>query len=378
MSELAPSPSSSPSNDPFDELYLALRRRLLLQCLAFTGDLSASRAGVRDAFIAARQQWRRVGVLDAPETWIRQRAMNAAQRHHVPHRRRAQSGLNEHQSAVLAALAELKDTDRKALVLHHLGALEVAAVGRDLALTEASARRRLTAAQDAYAGTRNCERDQITDDLRALAPIVTHPGLPRAHSIHHRAQRRSRIQLALGAIVAVAIAALGGLLVQPTPRSDAIAAIDARPVTRADLVTSPQLGAALPGTTWLETSTTANTAGTGLHDPCQRQRTADPAAARTWLRQLVAPSVDAVATQRTEVSIGVAAARRAYTATLNWYASCTQARVQLVSAAALQGVGDQAWLLQLTAAGSHQQTYQVLVSRTGMITSTLVIQTPST
>ncbi|MGN6162747.1 MAG: hypothetical protein ACTHOG_13730, partial [Marmoricola sp.] len=107
-------------------------------------------------------------------------------------------------------------------------------------------------------------------------------------------------------------------------------------------------------------------------------RTADPAAARTWLRQLVAPSIDAVATQRTEVSIGVAAARRAYAATLNWYASCTQARVQLVSAAALQGVGDQAWLLQLTAAGSPQQTYQVLVSRTGMITSTLVIQTPST
>ncbi|MGN6721035.1 MAG: RNA polymerase sigma factor [Marmoricola sp.] len=377
MSELAPTPSPSTPTDEFDALYLALRRRLLLQCLAQTGDLSASRAGVRDAFIAARQQWRRVGALDQPEAWIRQRAMNAAQRHHAPHRRRIQAGLNEHQADVMQALGELKDTDRKALVLHHLGGLDTTAVGRDLSLTEATARRRLSAAQEAFALTRGCDRAKISEDLRALAPIVTHPGLPRAHALHHRARRRSRIQLALTVVIALAVAALGGLMVAPTPRSDALAAIDARPVTRAVFLSAAQLDTTLPNSSWQETSTSTNTDGTGLHDPCQRERFADPAAAGTWVRVLTASAPSTTVTQRTEVSVGDAVARKTYATTLSWYASCTQARVQLVSAAKLTGVGNQAWLLQLNAAGKSPQTYQVLVARSGMITSTLVLQVPT-
>lgn len=376
MSQAAPTPNPSTPSEQFDELYLALRRRLLLQCLALTGDLSAARAGVRDAFISARQQWRRVGSLDQPEAWIRQRAMSAAQRHHAPHRRRTQAGIDEHQTAVLRALNELKDIDRKALVLHHLGGLDPIAVGRDLSLTESTARRRLATAQDSFARTRGCERSQISEELRALAPIVTHPGLPRAHAICHRAQRRGRIQIALGVVIALGVAALGGLLVEPTPRSDALAAIDARPVTRAVFLTSSQLDTALPTTSWRETSTNTNTAGTGLHDPCQRERFADPAAAGTWVRTLTSTS-GATATQRTEVSVGSSAARKTYATTLGWYASCTQARVRLASAETLQGVGNQAWLLQLNAAGTTPQTYQVLVARSGMITSTLVLQMPT-
>lgn len=376
MSELAPTPSPSTSSDQFDALYLALRRRLLLQCLAITGDLSAARAGVRDAFIAARQQWRRVGSLEQPEAWIRQRALNAAARHHAPHRRRTQTGLNEHQAAVLRALSELKDAERKALVLHHLGGLDTVAVGRDLAATESTARRRLVSGQDSYARKRGCERAQIGEDLRALAPIVTHPGLPRAHALCHRAQRRSRIQLAISVVAALAVASLGGLLVEPTPRSDALAAIDARPVTRAVFLTASQLDSALPSTTWQETSTSTNAAGTGLHDPCQRERFADPSAAGAWVRTLTG-SDGVTATQRTEVSIGSSAASRTYATTLGWYAACTLARVQLVSAATLHGVGDQAWLLQINAAGATPQTYQVVVARSGMITSTLVLQMPT-
>ena len=376
MSDLAPRPASSTTKDDFDALYLALRRRLLLQCMALTGDLSAARAGVRDAFIAARQQWRRVSALDHPEAWIRQRALNAAQRHHVPHRRRIDSGLDEHQTAVLQALGELKDVERKALVLHQLGGLDHAALGRDLALTETAASRRLSAAEDAFARARSCHRSDIPEELRSLAPIVTNPGLPRAHAIHHRAQRRGRIQVGLAVTVSLAVAALGGFVVEPTPRSDALAAIEARPVTRADFVTASQADAALAATTWQEKETSTNTAGTGLHDPCQRDRFADPAPAGTWVRRL-SESGGATLTQRTEVSIGVAAARRTYATSLAWYADCTQARVQLVTANRLTGVGDDAWLLRIDAAGTPAQTYQVLVARLGMITSTLVLDVPT-
>jgi DNA-directed RNA polymerase specialized sigma24 family protein len=377
MSELAPTPSPSTPSDEFDALYLALRRRLLLQCLAQTGDLSAARAGVRDAFIAACQQWRRVSTLEQPEAWIRQRAMNAAQRHHAPHRRRAEAGLDEHQAAVMRALGDLKDHDRKALVLHHLGGLDAVAVGRDLSLTEATVRRRLGTAEDSYVVARGCTRAQISEDLRALAPIVTNPGLPRAHAIHHRAQRRGRVQIALGIVIAIGIAALGGLIVEPTPRSDALAAIDARPVTRAVFLSASQLDTTLSSASWQETSTSTNNSGTGLHDPCQRERFADPSAAGTWVRTLTANASNTTVTQRTEISVGDTVARRTYATTLSWYAACTQARVQLVAAAKLSGVGNQAWLLQLNAAGSTPQTYQVLIARSGMITSTLVLQVPT-
>lgn len=376
MSNLAPPPPTSTATDDFDTLYLALRRRLLLQCMALTGDLSAARAGVRDAFIAACQQWRRVSSLEHPEAWIRQRALNAAQRHHVPHRRRTESGLNEHQTAVLHALGELKDADRKALVLHELGGLDPAALGKDLALTETAALRRLTGAEDAFAHARGCSRSDIAEELRSLAPIVTHPGLPRAHAIHHRAQRRGRFQISLAVVAALAVAVVGGQVVAPTPRSNALAAIDARPVTRADILTASQVDASLPGTAWHETATSTNTAGTGLYDPCQRDRFADPAPARSWVRQL-SEAAGATLTQRTEVSVGLAAARRTYRTSLVWYADCTQARMQLVAANRLTGVGDEAWLLQLNEAGSPARTYQVLVARSGMVTNTLVLAAPT-
>lgn len=376
MSNLASRPPAHTTNDDFETLYLALRRRLLLQCMALTGDLSAARAGVRDAFIAACQQWRRVSALDHPEAWIRQRALNAAQRHHVPHRRRTEPGLNEHQTAVLSALGELKDSDRKALVLHELGGLDLPTLGRDLALTEAAALRRLTAAEEAFTRARGCTRGDIAEELRSLAPIVTHPGLPRAHAIHHRAQRRGRIQIGLAIAVALAVTGVGGLLVAPTPRSDALARIEARPVTRADILTASQVDASLPGTTWQETATSTNTAGTGIHDPCQRDRFADPAPAGTWVRQL-SEAGGATLTERTEVSVGIPAGRRTYRTALAWYADCTQARMQLVTASRLTGVGNEAWLLQLNEAGSPARTFQVLVARSGMITSTLVLAAPT-
>ena len=69
--------------DDFDAFYKDARTRLLLQTYALTGDLPASRAAVRDAFIVAWHHWRKVSRLDDPEASVRPQAWAHAQRRHT-------------------------------------------------------------------------------------------------------------------------------------------------------------------------------------------------------------------------------------------------------------------------------------------------------
>src|SRR3954452_17241892 len=104
--------------DPdFDLFYLASRRRLVLSAYALTGDLGAGRNAVRDAFVAARHHWNKVGRLEDPEDWVRPRAWSIAQRRHVGHIWHKEKGLKAQQAAVLDALHHLSDAQRKAVLL---------------------------------------------------------------------------------------------------------------------------------------------------------------------------------------------------------------------------------------------------------------------
>ena len=55
--------------DEFDEFYKSIRSSLLQQTFALTGDLSASRSAVRDAYVAAWHHWRKVSRLEDREAW---------------------------------------------------------------------------------------------------------------------------------------------------------------------------------------------------------------------------------------------------------------------------------------------------------------------
>src|SRR6187549_323518 len=76
-------PSGTTAGPDFDEFYLTSRRRLVLETYALTGDLSAARSAVRDAFEAACHHWRKVSRLPDPEEWVRPRAWAMAQRRHI-------------------------------------------------------------------------------------------------------------------------------------------------------------------------------------------------------------------------------------------------------------------------------------------------------
>src|SRR3990170_6181783 len=140
-----PLPSGTPDTD-FDELYLGIRRRLVLEAYALTGDLSAARSAVGDAFTAARHHWRKVGQLPDPEEWVRVRAWAMAQRRHVARLWHREKGLTPEQKGVLDALHHLPDLQRKVLLLTHLAGLTVAEIGREVGETPAQVERLLLAA----------------------------------------------------------------------------------------------------------------------------------------------------------------------------------------------------------------------------------------
>ena len=124
--------SSSSSGPDFDEFYLASRRRLVLETYALTGDLSAARSAVGDAFEAAGHHWRKVCRLPDPEEWVRPRAWAMAQRRHVARLWHREKGLSAEQKNVLDALHHLPDQQRRVLLLAHLAGFTTPDIGREL------------------------------------------------------------------------------------------------------------------------------------------------------------------------------------------------------------------------------------------------------
>ncbi|MFB9339754.1 RNA polymerase sigma factor [Actinoplanes octamycinicus] len=136
--------SSIVPHDPpsFDEVYAAHYADLTVQLYAYFGDRQEAQDVVQEAFCRALARWRTVSRYDDPVAWVRRVAWNLA----VSRWRRARTALGflrrqpsvepradgpePDRVALLAALAELPDTQRRALVLHYLADMPVGEVAR--------------------------------------------------------------------------------------------------------------------------------------------------------------------------------------------------------------------------------------------------------
>ena len=387
-----------PAPADFDQLYLDSRRRLVLQAFALTGDLGVARGAVRDAFVAARQHWRKVGRLDDPESWVRARSWAIAQRRSVARMWHREKELTPEQQQVLAALQGLPDVQRKTLILNHLAALTLAGIGREVGETRGRAELHLQHATAAMALALDSDSTAIRLRLEALAPAARRAGLPRVSTLHRDGTRRRRLHAVLGVAVAVAVALAAGAVVTgggPPPASAAMTGIlagphDTRaaagtrtpaatpavdPLTPAMLLSADQLDRST-GTRWSVRSTSDNTGGNGLHTPCQEQRFADPHGVSTLVRSFASTRrPHRTAVQQVEVSRDVPAADRAYATMLGWYASCTAVRTQLVRAYRVTGVGEVARVLLLRLPGHRPGWYVVGVARSGAVTASTVVET---
>ena len=390
--------SSTGTGADFDAFYLSSRRRLVLQTYALTGDLSAARVAVSDAFVAARQHWPKVSRLPDPEEWVRPRAWAMAQRRHVARLWRREKGLTAEQKSVLGALHHLPDQQRKVLLLTHLAGMSVAGTGRELGETPARVERQLgtatrvfrkrTSLSDAGPGRGEvvtggpAERRpdaEVLAAIESLAPVAEAAALPHPLTILRGGKRRGRLHTAVGVVALLVLTLAGGLFVERrgfAPPAAAEQQAAAAPVTADMLLSLPQVQSLAPSEHWRLVATTDNTDGTGINTVCQTTRFADPRGRTTFIRTFEAPgTVQRHYLQTVEISRTALAAEAAYRTTLGWFAGCQEARLQLLNTYRVRGLGEEAQMLKLRIPGKVRHTYVVGLARTGSITVSTVLET---
>lgn len=147
----------------FDDFYTASFGRLTRQLYAMIGDRDEAQECVQEAFVRAWTHRRKLEQAEHPEAWVRTTAYRLA----VSRWRRTRLGRrpadravspptqteasDETRVALVAALRQLPDAQRQALVLHHLCDLPVQAVAREVGVPEGTIKARLSRGRAALA-----------------------------------------------------------------------------------------------------------------------------------------------------------------------------------------------------------------------------------
>ena len=362
-----------PTAEEFDEFYVNTRRRLVLQTFAVTGDLSASRTAVRDAYVAARHHWNKVGRMDDPEQWVRPRAWTTAQRRHSTRPWHKEKSLAADQAQLLEALHKLPDAQRKTLVLTHLAAVPMSEVGREIGETQERAERHLQQATAATALALDGDSTSIRARLEALGPLVDNVKLPRPAIIRRNGLRRRRNHAVIGSALAVLVTIGAGALVLPQSGAEPARPRPATLVSKKMLLSTEQVASMAPRQQWQVTGTTNNTQDDWQKTMCQTARFADTNGLGTWVRTFSTPAPVRGLVQTVEISNSPGAAKKAYDTTLGWYAGCTTPRIQLIDAYVVHGVGDQAQVLRMRIPDQKPHSFLVGVARTGSLTTSAVL-----
>ena len=140
----------------FDDFYTASFRRLTNQVYAMVGNRDEAQECVQEAFVKAWAHRRSLAKADHPEAWVRTTAYRLA----VSRWRRTTRGrrapdravalpttappVDEAHVALVAALKQLPQAQRQALVLHHIADLPVQAVAAEVGVPEGTIKARLS------------------------------------------------------------------------------------------------------------------------------------------------------------------------------------------------------------------------------------------
>jgi DNA-directed RNA polymerase specialized sigma24 family protein len=386
-------------SDEFDAFYKDTRSRLLLQTYALTGDLPAARSAVRDSFIVAWHHWRKVSRQDDAEAWVRPYAWAHAQRRHTARIWHRDKTLDPGVRATLEALGKLPLGQRKTLLLAHLASLSMGEMAREAGMSRAEAEKKLQLATAQFSVHRNVPTTSIRPLIEALRGPVDAAHWPRPTIVRRAGTARRRTHTLIGVAAAAAAVVLSGTLV--TNVDGVRASLDRGPLSTStssapasgdqsvpepaefsgdDLLSTHEVEDHVAGRKWQELETTDNTDGDGLVLPCQQSRYADPRGMGALLRTFgTTPrkgGEEASAFQLTEISDSVRSARRAFNTTLEWYAGCTDRRLQLMTTRRVTHVGDSGNVLVLRSWAGQRPTMVVGVTRSGAITTTTMTWTP--
>jgi RNA polymerase sigma-70 factor (ECF subfamily) len=164
----------------FDDFYTASFQKVTGQVYAMIGDRDEAQECVQEAFVRAWAHRRRLDRAEHPEAWVRTTAYRLA----VSRWRRTTRGrrpvdravgqateapaVSENHVALVAALKQLPEAQRQALVLHHIADLPVHAVAREVGVPEGTIKARLSRGRAALAAL-------LSDDPQGGYPEgVTH------------------------------------------------------------------------------------------------------------------------------------------------------------------------------------------------------------
>ncbi len=146
--------------EDFDVFYASTVHRLSGQLSLITGDREEARDCVQEAFERAWLRWHDVRLANSPEAWVRTVARRLAvsrwrrMRNAATAWQRKGTDLGGHlegpdsgspdRMALVAALLQLPEVQRTAIVLHHLCDLDVAAVAEETGATLSAVKSRLS------------------------------------------------------------------------------------------------------------------------------------------------------------------------------------------------------------------------------------------
>lgn len=146
----------------FDDFVGARGPAVVRQLHAMTGDLQLAQDCVQEALARAWQRWATVHAYDDPSAWVRQVAWRLA----VSRLRRARVGVgllhrqgpppdfpdpSPDRVALVAALRQLPEAQRRAVVLHHLCDLSVEQVAAETGVPAGTVKARLSRGRAALA-----------------------------------------------------------------------------------------------------------------------------------------------------------------------------------------------------------------------------------
>lgn len=373
--------------EEFDSFFRATRAALVHQTFALTGDLPAAQGAVRDAYVAAWHHWHKVSTLEDPQDWVRPRAWQLAQRRHQTRIWHRNKGLSAEESALLDAIAKLPLGQRRALLLTQLAGLSLPLTAREIGVPQQVAERHLQSATANLSVSLDIDSTSIRSRLLSLGSVTAGAVLPRASIIRRAGRKRRRTHTAVAAAAATLVAiASGAFAYQPSEvlasdthliRPKVPTKVERPPVedtpSAGDLLDEHQVARLGLDHEWDVVRTHDNTSGDGINTVCQQHRFADPDGLTALVRHFAAagkPTRSAVQTM--EVLESETQAEDAFATTVGWYAGCHVARLQLLTAYRVDGIGNQAHVLMLRVWEKPVTTYSVAVARIGpVVTSTI-------
>ncbi|MEV7397333.1 hypothetical protein [Aeromicrobium sp. NPDC092404] len=374
--------------DEFNSFYASTFSDAVQVTYAVCGDRQVAFEATVDAYRRAWRDWTKIRN-HHPLGWVRNEAwkLTALSRSTHPLRRRHEE---DSDTQLLEALAELGVDDRRLIVLMTLGNTDLEEASREVGVPAEEGIENVTTALASLEAALRQGIDTIERRMHALAAATESLEVPPAATIRTAAKRgrqRNTVLLVAAAVVAILgggfVATEGDALATSSalPQRQKIGAerpdvlLDSEKIDKGNLLSSNQVSALDPESTWKVDGTDENVDNTTPYATCPTKRYADKNPLKVFVRTFSGTGIgtgnERVA-QAIEVSRSATTASKSYERLVQWYSDCEHPRVQLVAAYTVQRNFGDFQILRLRSHRSPERTFTVGFSHSGTVTSTLV------